>query len=215
MKSRIRHLLQNAKPKKRKYKANPEFKDLVPNSRGQYRPKYYGKYMTSDRTRCKYISSEGRECDEWFPIDGGVYCPKYHRNIVDIHNGKPRHLDIINETKAYAYQMTNEELDKHIHCLESEIEYFNHVAKTKLSGLRAVRAERFEKMTAEERKAMRDYQIAQRSNGSKPRKAKVKGKSLAEQMGISLQDMLTLSPEELAAKTALYRKKKNENDDTT
>jgi hypothetical protein len=112
--------------------------------------------------------------------------------------------------------MTNEELDKHIHCLESEIEYFNHVAKTKLSGLRAVRAERFEKMTAEERKAMRDYQIAQRS-ASRPEKknGRKKGKSLAEQMGISLQDMLTLSPEELAAKTALYRKKKNENDDTT
>jgi hypothetical protein len=163
-----------------------------------------------------YISDDGHECDEWFPheeddVPRKEFCPKYHRSLMTTQ----KHIDLINSQKHICYDMTNEQLEDHIKSIEAELAGAMEMLKTKLSAARAVRAERFEKMTEEERKELRKYQVksASNSNGSKPRSKSVKVDSATKlanrtaKLGISRDDLLSMDMDDLIKK---FKKAKGE-----
>src|SRR6516162_358521 len=152
-------------------------------------------------TRCKYVSEQGTECGEWFRVDGGKFCPKYHRSIPNVGN-KETFIKLMNSERENCFKMSNDELEIHIRDIEARIESFVQRERTLLASARAVRAERYEKMSEEERKELRKIQVGKDPNGKKPapKHREDKATKMANNLGISRESLLTMDYDSLMEK---------------
>jgi len=151
--------------------------------------------------RCQYVSPQGEECDVWFQVDGkGHLCPKYHRNL-SVTENKENFISLMNSERDLCYKMSNEDLEQHITSLEAKIEEFLQTERTKLASARAVRAERYQKMSAEERKELQKIKVSD-PNGKKPTAKSREDKStkMANKLGVSRNDLLTMDVDQLMAR---------------
>lgn len=111
------------------------------------------------RRRCVYMGGDGLQCEVWFPaVSDSKLCPEHSKTISP--NGinlevKQRFIDLVNETKDLVYKMSLDEIDTHIAQLETELEK----QKTIIYASRAVRAERLDTLTEEERAKRRSIKI--------------------------------------------------------
>jgi hypothetical protein len=156
------------------------------------------------------VSAQGQECDEWFQVDGGKFCPKYHRES-SITDNKENFISLMNSERELCYRLSNENLEIHIREIEARIEAFVQTERTKLASARAVRAERYEKMSEDERKELRKIQISKDPNGSKkatPKPKQDKGTVMANKLGVSRQDLLDIDPDNMEAFKEKYRRGK-------
>ena len=150
--------------------------------------------------RCEHISAQGDQCDEWFQSDGGKYCLKYHRES-SLSENKDNFISLMNSQRELCYKMDNIALETHIKEIEAKIEAFVQIERTKLASARAVRAERYEKMTNEERAELRKYQVSKNPNGTKKAATKVdKATQMANKLGVSRADLLTMDMDALLEK---------------
>jgi hypothetical protein len=122
----------------------------------------------------------------------------------------------MNSEREKCYKMSNEELEDHIRSIEARIEQFVQSERTKLASARAVRAERFEKMSEDERRELRKYQIAKDPNGrkAKPQTNKAdKATQMANKLGVSKADLMALDFDDLVKKFKKAKGNGGENPD--
>lgn len=135
--------------------------------------------------RCHYLNERGEQCETWFPaIDTNKLCPA-HREIITP-NGrvnedpetKVRYIDLVNDERQYCYHFLSgesqnqsqtlihefkddlegtifEKIDAHIAFIEKVLEDM----KARLHSARAVRTEKLDELTEEERKVLRSQKI--------------------------------------------------------
>ena len=150
----------------------------------------------ADYKRCQYVSPEGIECEVWFPLaDGEIYCEKYHRGIPSVSdeaNGEQKQLyiDLCNAERNLCATMTLDQLDAHIATIEAAIEEFLAREKPKRNTARAVRAEKLEALTEDQRRERRKIKLAKevkegRKVLSKPSKPRIKRTTIFDNMSIA------------------------------
>jgi hypothetical protein len=150
----------------------------------------------ADYKRCQYVSPEGIECEVWFPLaDGEIYCEKYHRGIPSVSdeaNGEQKQLyiDLCNAERNLCATMTLDQLDAHIATIEAAIEAFMAKEKPKRNTARAVRAEKLEALTEDQRRERRKIKLAKevkegRKVLSKPSKPRIKRETIFDKMSIA------------------------------
>jgi hypothetical protein len=139
--------------------------------------------MSVPYRRCFYIDDRGQQCDTWFPaIDDNKLCNPHREIITPGKNGneeaKVKYIDLVNDERLYCYHFLNgeaqnqsqtlihefkddaegtifEKLDSHIAFIEKVIEDM----KARLHSSRAVRTEKLDELTEEERKHLRSIKI--------------------------------------------------------
>lgn len=114
--------------------------------------------------RCIYINETGLQCETWFPFDESQMserlCPA-HRELITPSRAanndviKEKYIDQVNAVRAQVYQMSFDEIDAHIASLEKELEK----VKTSLFTTRAVKNEKLEQLSEEERKKLRAIKV--------------------------------------------------------
>lgn len=138
--------------------------------------------MPTPYRRCFYLDDHGQQCDTWFPADNNKLCPS-HKEIITPggrinEEEKPKYIDLVNDERKYCYHFLDgsaqeqsqalihefkddlegtifEKLDAHIAFLEKVIEDM----KARLHSSRAVRAEKMDELSEEERKILRSQKI--------------------------------------------------------
>ena len=117
--------------------------------------------------RCSYISS-GIQCDNWHNDASTKYCVN-HRALVSDNGSVPvevkdRYIDVVNEERAQCAAMSLDALDEHIAGIEKLIE----AEKAKFYTARAIRIEKLDSLTEEERKARRAITLDREVKKEKP-----------------------------------------------
>lgn len=143
--------------------------------------------MSIPYRRCFYLDDRGQQCDAWFPaVDDNKLCgpdKNNHRALINV-NGHinepetPKYIDLVNDERRYCYHFLDgtsqnqsqtlihefkddqdgtifEKLDSHIAFIEKIIEDM----KARLHSARAVRAEKLDELSEEERKHLRTLKI--------------------------------------------------------
>lgn len=135
--------------------------------------------------RCHYIDERGEQCETWFPaVDTNKLCPAHGKIITpngklnQVDEIKVKYIDLVNDERHYCYHFLSgesqnqsqelihefkddesgtifEKLDAHIAFIEKVIEDM----KARLHSARAVRAEKLDELTEEERKVLRSQKI--------------------------------------------------------
>lgn len=159
-------------------------------------------------TRCRYVSDDGLECEKWFqptPEMNSGKDPRFcelHRGIVSpstittTDNTKSQYIEVRNQEVALVVDMTLEQIDAHIAGLEKQLE----LLKTRVISSRAVRADKIEKLTDEERAARKKIHVERPATNDKPKAAKpasikkdpvaaLMAKGMSEKMARQLLDM--------------------------
>ena len=129
--------------------------------------------MSLNYVRCNYVPDGGQQCDHW--ITPGPRCPLHinHVSASAASNGinTQSYLEIRNSEAQLCYQMSLEELDAHIAKLEGVIEQ----EKAKSQSARAVRADKIDKLSEEEREVRRKIKTEQKEKkASEPKKVTIK-----------------------------------------
>lgn len=214
--------------------------DEIRNCISNNRPIKHDKCARVPRRRCHYIDATGQQCDTWFPaIDSTKLCVA-HREIITP-NGhinedqKVKYIDLVNDEKHYCYHFINgepqnqdktlihefkddeagtvfEKLDRHIAFLEKVIEDL----KARTHSARAVRSEKLDELTEEERKILRAQKIDKtfREKASKEKLPSFKTDPVAflsKKNSMSRTDaeaLLTMDDDALLAKFAEAKKNK-------
>jgi len=185
--------------------------------------------MSKGYTRCEFMSpSTGLQCEIWFESQERqhdsagsllpLYCPDHSNG--NLETDKTQYIETKNIAREFCYQMfekcSQEEgfnkLDAHIAKIEAEIEN----QKVVLYAAKAVRQEKLQNLSEDERKERLKYRV-RKSESSIPTEKKETLKSnpvgYLEKRGLSksaAQDLLTLDPDELIAKFKAAQKKKKE-----
>jgi hypothetical protein len=168
----------------------------------------------NEYTRCHFISEQGVECDKWFLVDGGKFCPQLHRNMPL--QDKDKFMTLVNDERAYSYKLSPEELENHIQEMTARMEEEMQVHKTRIAAARAVKAENWEKMTEEERKELRKIQISKQEgpNGRPKAKQKTdKAVEMSNKLGVNMQDLLKMNMSDLMAKYGKAQSEREEKKD--
>jgi hypothetical protein len=135
--------------------------------------------------RCHYIDELGQQCETWFPaVDTNKLCPAHGKIITpngklnQVDEIKVKYIDLVNDERKYCYHFLSgeaqnqsqelihefkddesgtifEKLDAHIAFIEKIIEDM----KARLHSARAVRAEKIDELTEEERVNLRAQKI--------------------------------------------------------
>src|SRR5487761_238747 len=184
--------------------------------------------------RCFYLDERGQQCEAWFAAETeDKLCPA-HRGIAIITNGenkinKIKYIDLANNARAYAYHFRDgrtqeqnqelifqfkddmdgsifEKLDHHLAFLECVLQDI----KIKLSETRAVKTEKMNDLTEDQREELRKIKIEKifKTPDKIPSMKKDPIAYLMKTKGMSEEDakkQLSLDPEELIA---MYKLKK-------
>lgn len=129
-------------------------------------------------TRCRYIPDSGIQCETWFrrdPENNPSYLCPLHINQISPKlaaqdENKTPYLEIRNKEAQSCYAMTLTELDAHINGLERILEE----QKAKVHAARAVRVDKIDKLTEEERDVRRKIRTERNESSLKPKKATIK-----------------------------------------
>jgi hypothetical protein len=171
-------------------------------------------------TKCRFVSTTGDECNEWFAADGIFLCPKYHRNIPSASNNhseeqKDSFIALCNDERTICASLSIQELQQHISDIKAEIEQFIAQKKTRHQTARAVLGERMEQLTEEQRAELRKATASYKFEAPKQKKnTQFKPKSLEGKLSTTLKtsesvakDFMTMDIDALMAK---YKKAKEE-----
>lgn len=119
--------------------------------------------------RCLYIDDAGLECERWFDAnDTPERNCENHRGILPSDQpmtDKKAYIDFVNEQQALCSKMSFDELDAHIASLEKAIED----QRTRLLASRAVRTQKLDKLTDEERAERKKYKIEKAVQAARPK----------------------------------------------
>lgn len=162
--------------------------------------------MSATYTRCKFISGS-QECETWFPVDGNKFCA-IHRSIPSTNGSEEQlksYIDLANQDRSFVANMSFEEIDNHISNLQAQMEDL----KRQMLQARAVKSERIERLTEEERRELRkktlNYEVQKQPKEPKPKTIEEKiAKTLKTNVGVA-NDLLTMDIDELMKK---YQKAK-------
>jgi len=118
--------------------------------------------------RCNYIDDSGMQCDTW---SESKICVN-HTGIISPRTSavpglKEPYMEVVNAERALVYKMSLEEIDAHIAGIDKIIE----LERTKLLTSRAVRSEKIDKLSDEER-AVRRATTASRAVSAEKRAGK-------------------------------------------
>jgi hypothetical protein len=189
------------------------------------------------RRRCFYLDERGQQCDTWFTaIDTNKLCPA-HRKIISPNKfseeNNPKYIDLVNDERKYCYHFLSgesqnqsqelihefkddetgtvfEKLDTHIAFIEKVIEDM----KARLHSARAVKAEKLDDLSEEERKELRKIKIDKSFKLLKVKTPSLKSDPighLIKKQGMSKQDasdLLSMDTDALLAKFEAARKNK-------
>lgn len=121
--------------------------------------------MPADYVRCQFVDDAGLECDKWFESAGGgvsnKFCPAHANGAMSVDNAlkddsaKSAYITLVNETRVLVAAMTLDQIDEHIAGIEAVIE----AERTKLLTSRAVKSEKLDELTEDERKTRRATKI--------------------------------------------------------
>lgn len=122
--------------------------------------------------RCQFVPDNGLECETWFKVVEGEQsklCPAHSGIIAENLAAQPEHkgayIEIVNAQRALVHKMTLEEIDAHIAGIEKIIE----LERTKLLTARAVRGEKIDNLSDEEREVRRQYRVEKQKAEPKPK----------------------------------------------
>jgi hypothetical protein len=126
--------------------------------------------------RCRYIEPNGHQCDSWylFVDEDHKLCAEHagilptNNTPIPDNNSKSEYITLLNEQRLYCYQMTDDQLEEHIARIDAEIAIW----KAKGLTARAIKTERFEKMTEEELAERRKFVINRAVETSERKTAK-------------------------------------------
>lgn len=193
--------------------------------------------------RCIHMDERGMQCDTYFPADtDDKLCP-IHREVISpgsTKNGqtdeqKVRYIDLVNDERKYCYHFLDgtaqeqkqelifefkddsegsifEKIECHIGFLEKVLED----VKARLHSARAVKSEKLELLSDEERKKLRAIKIDKSVRESTTRAPSVKKDPVAHLMakqGMSKTDaaeLLSMDPDALIAKFKAAKEKKGQ-----
>jgi hypothetical protein len=155
------------------------------------------------KRRCHYIDNRGIQCDTWFDaVDSRKLCPAHAEIITPGKNGneesKVKYIDLVNDERKYCYHFLNgesqnqsqklifeftddaegsvfEKLDNHIAFIEKVLEDM----KARLHSARAVKSEKLDELSEEERKKLREHKIARATTEPQEKKASFKKDPIA------------------------------------
>lgn len=123
--------------------------------------------------RCQYTDDSGMQCEKWFDAakkpDPTLikFCPDHDgiigEKLAADPDVKERYIDLVNGHRKIVAEMNIDEIDEHIAGLEKLIE----AERTKLLTSRAVRAEKIDKLTDEEREVRRSIKLERAKNPEK------------------------------------------------
>ena len=213
------------------FEFNEKLDEYDPHNRFCYL--HGGKPLMTPMRRCIHMDERGIQCDTWFNAETDDKLCEPHRTIASpsARNGqseeqKVRYIDLVNEQRVYCYHFKDgtteqqdktlifefkdnadgtvfDKLDRHIAFLEKVLED----VKIRLSTSRAVKGEKLDKLSEEERKELRKIRITRAvEEKTSSRTPSIKKDPLAHLMktkGISQSDaksLLNMDPEELIAK---------------
>ena len=193
--------------------------------------------MSTPQRRCLYLDARGQQCARYFPaVDSNKLCQDHKEIIANPSNGHitdaPKYIDLVNDQREYCYHFLNgeaqhqdqtlifefkddeggtvyEKLDRHIAFLEKVME---DVKARLYSGARAVRIEKFEELSEEERKELRKQKV-ERAVTSEKKKRSFKSDPIGAlaKSGIEsdkAKTMLTMSDDDIDAMIAKFNKAK-------
>jgi len=192
--------------------------------------------------RCFYIDDRGQQCEEWFAaIDANKLCLA-HRELITPNgrvseDNKVKYIDLVNDERAYCYHFIDgskqeqkqtlifeyqddsegsvfEKIDAHIAFIEKVLEDM----KARLHSARAVRSEKLDSLSEEERKTLRATRIHKELTKN-PEKKTPSFKSdpiafLSKKQNMSKEDasdLLSMDADALIAKFEAAKKEKEEN----
>jgi activator of HSP90 ATPase len=193
-----------------------------------------GEQMHGDYDRCQHISPQGVECNEWFQIqDNEKYCPFHleqhtptdQQTSIIPELTPETHKDRWNRIAATCYEMSMDELEAHLKEREENLQRVLQYHNTELSAIRAVKGDRIQKMSAQERRARQRAPKHTNKPANQPtnqptnqqatanKQAKSNGDKrpiakLANQYGISMDQLLKITPESIEAYKRFLEKNK-------
>ncbi len=192
--------------------------------------------MAIPNRRCCYLDERGQQCETWFPaVDANKLCPAHREIISPSQNGldsKVKYIDLVNDQRKYCYHFLDglaqeqrqelifefkddqegsiyDKLDTHIAFLEKVIEDL----KARLHSARAVKTEKLDNLSEEQRAELRKIKIEQFKEPKKEKIPTFKGDPvahLAQSRGLSVEsakDLLSLDADALIAQ---FEKRKRE-----
>jgi|SRR5882724_5022926 len=201
--------------------------------------------MPTPYRRCIYLSETGLQCESYFEaLDDNKLCPSHREvNSPSAKNGitdeqKVRYIDLVNDERKYCYHFLDgtsqnqdqelifqfkddesgtvfEKLDRHIAFLEKVLED----VKARHQSSRAVRAEKLNNLTEEERKELRKIKI-EKATTEKTKSVSFKKDPIANLAKtsklIDAKSLLDMDPDEMIAKFKKARQEKlSQNDNAS
>jgi hypothetical protein len=201
--------------------------------------------MSTPHRQCHYLNERGQQCDEWFAaVDTNKLCAR-HREIITP-NGRlneqttPKYIDLVNDERAYCYHFLDgtaqnqskelifefkddeegtifEKLDAHIAFIEKVLED----VKARMHSARAVKSEKLDELTEEERKKLRSQKIDKVFKQKEPKEKAPTFKAdpigfLARKQGMSKTDasnLLLMDEDALLEKFARAKLAKKEKEE--
>ena len=188
------------------------------------------------RQRCCHLDERGQQCDSWFPaVDKSKLCPLHSQSVRT--NGRventPLYIDLVNDERSYCYHFLDgteqkqektlifefkddesgtvfDKLDSHIAFLEKVIED----VKARLHEARAVKSEKLDELTEDQREERRKVKIDKAFKPSATKTASFKSDPIAhltKKQGMSASDandLLNMDMDALLAKFEASKKLK-------
>ena len=153
--------------------------------------------MPTTYRRCFYLDACGQQCENWFGDEIETRLCVDHRETIQGPGGKineeakVRYIDLVNDQREYCYHFLSGEaqvqsksfifeflddsegtifhkIDAHIAFIEKVIEDM----KARLHSTRAVKTEKMDELSDDERKELRKQKIEKAINPDKPKKTK-------------------------------------------
>lgn len=195
--------------------------------------------MSTPYRRCFYMDERGSQCEEWFPaVDDTKLC-KMHQEIAspgsrngETEENKIKYIDLVNDERKYCYHFADgasqhqtqdlifqfkddtdgtvfEKIDRHLAFLDKVIEDL----KARRQTARAVRGEKMDALSEEQRKELRKIKIEKAVAAVEPKKTTIKSDPVGflAKKGMSRQDaqaLLTMDVDALLAKFEQAKKDK-------
>lgn len=137
--------------------------------------------------RCTYIDESGLQCETWFSFDetqtdqrlcqahSELITPSRAAQDTEI---KVQYIDLVNSKRVEVYKMSFDEIDAHVLSLEKELEQ----VKIALYTTRAVKREKLEQLSEEERKQLRAIKVEKSVTSDKVKVPSIKADPVAHLM---------------------------------
>lgn len=195
--------------------------------------------MSTPYRRCHYLDERGQQCEEWFAAVDSIKLCKAHLEIISPNSfkenpeNKVKYIDLVNDERKYCYHFLSgesqnqdqtlihefkddsngtifEKLDRHVAFIEKVIEDM----KARLHSARAVKTEKLDELSEEERVKLRKERIPITPKPEKVPSFKADPVAfLSKKQGLSKEDakeLLNMDEDALIAKFAEAKRLKEE-----